>query len=101
MNENVIARRKIKAIDPRGKTHDLEIVIGQPFEVSQDEWACPVSMEGIYKHRGPIFGVDSMQALLLAIKFLKDLLIDFSEKGGKLFWPESSDPITIDELFHL
>lgn len=101
MIKNIVASRKLKAVDSAGKTFDLTIVIGLPFEVGQDEWACPVSLEGLYKQRGPIFGVDSFQALMLAIKFVKDLLEDFYEKGGKIYWSDDSKPILLNELLHL
>jgi hypothetical protein len=101
MIENIIASRKVKAVDSKGKAFNLEIVIGLPFQVSQDEWTCPVSLEGLYKHRGPIFGVDSLQALMLAIKFVKDLLEDFFEKGGNIYWFDDSKPVSLDELLHL
>ena len=101
MSERVVASRKLKAVDANGKAFDLQIVIGLPFEVSPDEWACPVSLEGLFKHRGSVFGVDSLQALLLAIKFVKDLLQDFDQKGGKFYWFDNGGPVSLDDLLHL
>ena len=101
MVENVIASRKFRAIDTHGKATSVEIVIGVPFEAGPDEWACPVLLKGLYKHRGPIFGVDSMQALMLAIRFIRDLLNDFCEKGGKLYWPDNSESITVTDFMEL
>lgn len=101
MSDRIVASRKLKAVDANGKASDLEIVIGLPFEVSQDEWACPVSLEGLFKHRGSVFGVDSLQALMLAIKFVKDLLEDFYEKGGKICWFDDGKPVSLEDLLHL
>ncbi|UCF88767.1 MAG: hypothetical protein JSV70_00470 [bacterium] len=101
MIKNIVASRKVKAVDFTGKTFDLTIVIGLPFEVGHDEWACPVSMEGLYKQRGPIFGVDSFQALMLAVKFVKDLLKDFQDKGGSIYWADDSKPASLNDLMHL
>lgn len=101
MSGEIVATRKVKAVDSKGRTIDLTIMIGLPFEVSHDEWACAVSMEGLYKQRGPIFGVDSLQALMLAVKFVKDLLEDFYEKGGKIYWSDEGKSVSLSDLLHL
>jgi hypothetical protein len=100
MIENPIAFRKLKAVDAKGKAFDLEIIVGHPYEVDEHEWSCPVTLKGLYK-LGPISGVDSLQALMLALGLVKSLLDDFCEKGGKIYYLNEDKPVSIVELLHL
>jgi hypothetical protein len=97
VSEKVVASRKVKAVDSKGKVFDLGIIVGQPYQLSDREWACPVSLKGLYK-LGPIHGVESLQALMLALRLLKKLLEDFCEKGGSLFGGVEKRPVTVNEL---
>ena len=75
------------------------IAIGTPYRAPGGEARCPVAIDGLYSRLNDIAGDGNLQALLLAIRFVGNLLTDFCEKGGKLFHPsavsdedESLDP---------
>lgn len=41
-----IAERRVAAVSPDGEKLVLRIAVGQPYQVDEDSWACPVSIEG-------------------------------------------------------
>ena len=80
-----IASRKLLAIDANGRQFDITIAVGEPYQVGEDEWACPASMEGLHKLRD-VHGADSWQALQLAYQLVAMLLASFVKDGGRLEW---------------
>lgn len=97
-NHTPVAHRTLLAIDKDGREFTLTLGIGQPYEISHDEWACPVAMSGLQERLRDQHGVDSWQALQLAYQLIAQLLGYFIADGGKLHWPESRDPVAISEL---
>jgi hypothetical protein len=82
------AKLEIIGINPGGERIKISAKIGKPYPVEGnegiDEWACPVSLEPLYKSLHDAHGEGSLQALCLAINLILDLLQSFIEKGGKL-----------------
>jgi hypothetical protein len=56
-----------------------------PYPCDEGDWACPVSLTPLFNQLPDIHGVDSFQALSLAVKLIHSLLEDFVEKVGTLF----------------
>lgn len=96
-----IAERRVAAVSPDGEKLVLRIAVGQPYQVDEDSWACPVSIEGLYVKLRDAVGYDSWQALSLAIALVRQLLGYFLNDGGKLYWKEENSEMTIDDLFPL
>jgi hypothetical protein len=94
-----IASRKLLAIDADGREFQLTISVGAPYEISEQEWACPVSVLGLHDRLHDMHGVDSWQAMQLAYQLIAQLLSYFVEDGGRLFWLEEKEPLALDELF--
>jgi Domain of unknown function (DUF6968) len=93
-----IAEREMKAIAPDGKQFTITARIGRPYKITEEEWACPVALDGLYGSLADQHGVDSWQALKLAYSLAVGLLGSFVEKGGKLFlWPNEG-AVTPEEL---
>ena len=58
--------------------------IGKPYKEGPLMWRCPSEIRG-FEPRYPDFaGVDSMQALSLAMSALRARIEDFLDKGGKV-----------------
>jgi hypothetical protein len=93
-----IATCTLLAIEPNGTEVHLELGLGQPYEVTHDEWACPVKLTGLYTHLHAQHGQDSWQSMQLAYQLVARLLAEFIEKGGVLYWPDSREPVKIQEL---
>jgi hypothetical protein len=77
----VIASRRLTLKGrPRAKA---ELRIGAPMQLRQDAY-CPVQLVGVGDERvRPIYGVDRLQALQLALRYVEPLLLRF---GDRLRW---------------
>ena len=97
--DNKIAERKIFSISPDGQKKLLRIAIGQPYQVDDVSWACPVIVGGLHKMLKDIVGIDSWQALSLAIALVRQLLGYYVEDGAELYWKEGGEKVSLDDLF--
>lgn len=93
-----IARRMLLAVDANDREFVLTLGIGQPYEILPDEWACPVSLDGLHGSLVDQHGLDSWQSMQLAYQLVAQLLSYFVQDGGKLFWPDSREPVVLTEL---
>jgi hypothetical protein len=77
----VIATRRFRLRGQSSTT--IELRIGAPRTTDQDAY-CPVQLVGLGDEKvRPIFGVDTVQALQLAVRYLEPLLLQY---GGRLRW---------------
>lgn len=90
-----IASLNITGIKPDGEQISITAKIGKPFSVlgneDIEEWACPVSLDPLFKNLHDAHGCDSFQALCLASKLIFSLLSSFVEKGGQLVNEDGAD----------
>ena len=78
----------------------IRLRIGRPYPAPEQDWCCPVAVDGWHGELGPIHGVDSWQALVLALRLLEEILVAEVEWGVILHWPpEEGQAIGIAELF--
>jgi hypothetical protein len=95
-----LASRDLIGERPNGERFDIRVRIGQPYQVNDVSWACPVALDGVDPHLPDIHGIDSWQALLLAISLLRNRLEHFLETGGKLYWPDDpSVEVGLPDIF--
>jgi hypothetical protein len=95
-----IATRELVGERAGGERFNIIIRIGEPYQVNDVSWACPVAVDGVDTRLADMHGIDSWQALLLAISLVRSRLEHFLETGGKLYWPEeSSCEITLRDIF--
>jgi hypothetical protein len=59
--------------------------VGRPYHVQEGEWACPSEIVGLDPHARDIHGEGSMQALHLAINFIRIRLGGLLEDGENLY----------------
>jgi hypothetical protein len=95
----VIAQGRIWASDLSRGEFSIDVHIGRPYEISPDEWACPVQLLGLYSKLSDQHGVDSFQALMLAQNQARSLLTAFIEDGGTLRDSPDGHPVNIQSLF--
>ena len=99
---STIASRDLIGERPGGERFGITIRIGQPYRVNHVSWACPVALDGVDQRLADMHGIDSWQALLLAITLVRSRLVHFLEIGGKLYWPdEPAVQITMRDIFAL
>jgi hypothetical protein len=73
------------------------IAIAAPVARPPDA-ACHVVIESVDKPRA-IYGASTLQALLLATRFLHTLLHAFVAGGGRVLYPETESDLSLDALF--
>src|SRR5215831_16365114 len=82
-----VAYRELIAEPAAGTRVSIAVRIGIPQQQADSVWACSASVEGLPHRPFDAHGTDSLQALLLAIKNVREYLERYVEDGGKLYWP--------------
>jgi hypothetical protein len=85
-----IASVDIHAIKPNGDRLIIEVRVGAPHQVDEDEWWCPVSMHPLFGRLHDAVGGSSLQSLCLAISLVLQLLGNFREDGGTLHYDDGT-----------
>ena len=70
----------------------ITIEIGMPFKwggISPTEWACSVKVTPF--HSTTTHGEGALQALCLALQWVRSELNGFKEKGGSLSWEDGQE----------
>ncbi|MEP7314306.1 MAG: hypothetical protein ABI859_17105 [Pseudomonadota bacterium] len=94
-----VASRLLTVVDSTRGEFSVRLVIGQPYRVAENEWACPVALEGLYEHLWDQHGLDSFQALMVAQNLARTLLNDFIEQGGRLLEGPGGLSLDVERLF--
>jgi hypothetical protein len=94
-----VASRNLVAVDPKRGELSVRISIGLPYQCGEDEWACPVALEGLYENLCDQHGTDSFQSLMLAQNLARTLLTDFIEMGGALLDAPDGATVNVESLF--
>jgi hypothetical protein len=84
-----IACRELVCVRPSGEAITLTMTVGKPYW-SSGITRCPVSLEPSHGPLADIAGVDSWQALQLAMDLIERLLRAEIENGSKLYWREEN-----------
>ena len=98
-HDRFIADRIVHALARDGRSFEICLGVGKPYQVSADEWACAVQVGGLHNQLSDMHGIDSWQALQLACQLAAQLLGSFVEDGGRLFWEEGGEQLAVSELF--
>jgi hypothetical protein len=93
-----IAQENVVFVDVDGRRSSGRIAVGRPEQVSAVEATCTVALDGL-ERTWPIRGTSTLQALLLATRFLGMRLHDFISKGGRVVYPDGDDDVTLEALF--
>ena len=93
--DDVIAERTL-ALRTAGAEADVRVRLGRPRPdpaSAHGDWLCPVEIHGPARRRGLVaHGVDSFQALLLAVQMLNiELRALERATGGRLWFLDSAD----------
>jgi hypothetical protein len=95
-----IATREMIAFRPERGKFAVSVCVGQPYCISEDEWACAVALPGLHLKLADQHGVDAFQALMLAQNLAYTLLAGFVEDGGCLLDASGGSPVDLKALFH-
>jgi len=89
-------------IDAKGTERPVSATVGKPYQLGENQWACPHVLEGAFEQRPDITGTDSLQALSLALYGLYHDLLQLLDDGGRLLDATTrapSDLVTLKATF--
>jgi hypothetical protein len=93
-----IVTAKFEAVSIEGEQVTLKMAIKAPEpdpKSASGDWRCKVKLEGL-SDKTFIYGVDALQALSLALKFVENELRAFSDAGWQFYLPGCPDqPVDI------
>lgn len=95
-----IAEATVRLREPDGTTVPATIRVGKPYEEADGScWRCPVEVAGYRGRYADMAGVDSLQALCLALALLRTELSNLRARGGDVLSDDSDDDFDIDAAF--
>ncbi|MDX3109160.1 DUF2283 domain-containing protein [Nonomuraea angiospora] len=71
---------------------DVTVTVGVPYEEPTGDWSCPYRIDGLdgWEHERKVTGVDSLEAIELALAMVRAALAGSHEaKEGLLSWNEA------------
>ena len=75
----------LELVRGRGPLRPFHVIVGAPRRAKVD-WYCPVRFKSQGRKALRVFGVDSWQALILALRFVEINLRHEVRQGGQFFW---------------
>jgi hypothetical protein len=94
---DIAVERSWYVVSPEGVGYDLILRVGAPVKRGGD-WACSVSLGVLETRSYTLYGVDSWQAVQLAILFIARRIADFSGNGWKFYWEKDGDEASPNDL---
>jgi hypothetical protein len=82
--DDVVATTSFLLLRADGTRTQITVVVGRPYSVDEHEARCPVKIEALEPQYSDICGVDTVQALSLALQFVRLRLEDQLERGHQL-----------------
>ena len=79
-----VAALLLDAWDEERGDFKLSVEVGLPYQAPEGEWRCQLSVDPLQRWTTGVAGLDSFQALCLAIRMVEMCLTDFVERGGSL-----------------
>lgn len=92
------AERTWFAIAPDGTEHDVVVGVGLPTKADRGEWRCIASLGCLETHTHSIAGIDSWQAIGLAMSFAAGQLSRFTANGWRFYWERGGELATPEDL---
>jgi hypothetical protein len=100
---DVVAEHRLIATFPNSEAVPVCLRVGRPRPEPMGDWVCPVQGEGLRLWEGPseLLGVSSWHALMIGLRFLREMLAAEVRKGAVFHWEGSEHAISVEELFAL
>ena len=95
-----IARREVVIIDRNSnQEHRIAFEIMAPYAIDDGEnFLCTARITGDIHTSSEVGGVDSLQALMLAIQCLEMQFEEMKKSQYDFFWPDTSNPMRSFDL---
>lgn len=95
----VIAEVALQVTDHGEPPRECGVKVYRPARTREREWVCSVELEGLESHPVQIRGEDSLQALTLALEFVRKHLEGCRARGGRVLLPSSGEERPLDTYF--
>ena len=92
-----VAERHVVFVFPGGVRKPGRIALAAPTR-GENRCACQIALDGLERSVA-IFGQDTLQALLLAARFIGWRLHAFLEQGGRILGEDSDEDAALDVTF--
>ncbi len=94
-----IAEQPVIFVYPNGGRVAGRIAVGLPLRIDAVEARCSIWMEGVDRSPMAIVASDTLQALMLAVRFAGMRLHDFLSKGGRIVDPDEGLDVPLETIF--
>lgn len=96
----VIARRTLLCSLPGEEARSVQLLIRAPIPDpgQAGQWLCEAALEQLYQDVVQVRGVDSLQALQLALHAVRGALQSLLDAGGSVRWADGSAEMTLEDL---
>lgn len=98
--QDIAAERYWYAVAPDGQGHDLVIRASVPY-VDDGVWWVKVSLGVLEERSQSIAGVDSWQALFLAMSFAATRVAHFAQDGWSFYWERDGERAAPQDLLNV
>lgn len=100
---DVIAERSL-TLESAAGSRQVQLRLGRPVRrpepVPEDPFWCPFQLVGLEPQLRCAAGLDALQALLLSLQHVRDLVADQAEReGGKAYWLTDDMDVVFDQHF--
>ncbi|MFC6217098.1 DUF6968 family protein [Pelomonas aquatica] len=86
------------AVAPDGTEHEVVVAIGPPTKAERGEWRSVASVGCLETATHSIAGIDSWQAIELAMRFSARRIGHFAEIGWRFYWERGGELATAQDL---
>lgn len=93
-----IAEEHVIFLHADGRRIAGRIAVGMPEQIETAEVHCWIALDGFHYNPQPLIGTSTLQALLIAVRFLGWRLHDFLSMGGQVLDPDGNT-FTLEALF--
>ena len=87
-------------VRPNGERVTVTVAVGHPYPTMEGDWACPVEIARLDGRLTDVHGMDSLQALCLAIELVGSRLASFVAEGGRILDPKTGKDVELDTYFN-
>jgi hypothetical protein len=87
--DDLVASRTLICVRPSGDAVKVTMELGKPYAADNSAF-CPVRLEPFSHRVVDIGGVDSWQAIHLAMRHVHALIADERDRGSRFYWPDEN-----------
>lgn len=97
-NTTPVAERALLCRPAGEPERRVQLCLYAPVEESTGAWVCEAALVNLFRDRARARGVDSLQALQLALAAVHEALEDLIRRGGSVAWEDGSPFTSLDDL---